>query len=106
VRRAAERRLGAGDGRLAGRAREDQLPARAVPSHQGPPRRQDGHPGRCGVDAPAAYHLLRDGTYCDDLGIDHFDVQNRSKAIRRLLTRLQDLGCNLPEPALMSPRAS
>jgi transposase len=44
----------------------------------------------------AAYHMLRDGTEYNDLGIDHFDRQDRSKAIRRLLKRLQDLGCDVP----------
>jgi transposase len=44
----------------------------------------------------AAYHMLRDGTEYNDLGSEHFDRQDRSKTIRRLLKRLQDLGCDVP----------
>src|SRR6478672_10720514 len=47
----------------------------------------------------AAYHMLRDGTEYNDLGSEHFDHQDRSKTIRRLLKRLQDLGCDVPELA-------
>jgi len=45
----------------------------------------------------AAYHMLRDGTEYADLGAEYFDRQDKSKAIRRLLKRLQDLGCDIPE---------
>jgi transposase len=44
----------------------------------------------------AAYHMLRDGTEYNDLGSDHFDRQDRAKTIRRLMKRLQDLGCDVP----------
>jgi transposase len=44
----------------------------------------------------AAYHMLRDGTEYNDLGSEHFDRQDRSKTIRRLIKRLQDLGCDVP----------
>jgi transposase len=44
-----------------------------------------------------AYHMLRDGTQYNDLGSEHFDRQDRSKTIRRLLKRLQDLGCDVPD---------
>lgn len=44
----------------------------------------------------AAYHMLRDGTEYNDLGSEHFDRHDRSKTIRRLLKRLQDLGCDVP----------
>jgi hypothetical protein len=47
----------------------------------------------------AAFHMLRDGTEYNDLGSEHFDRQDRSKTIRRLLKRLQDLGCDVPELA-------
>jgi transposase len=47
----------------------------------------------------AAFHMLRDGTEYADLGSEHFDRQDRSKTIRRLLKRLQDLGCNVPVAA-------
>lgn len=45
----------------------------------------------------AAYHMLRNGTEYTDLGADHFDRHDRSKTIRRLVKRLQDLGCDIPE---------
>jgi transposase len=44
----------------------------------------------------AAFHMLRDGTEYNDLGANHFDHQDRTKTIRRLMKRLQDLGCNVP----------
>ena len=47
----------------------------------------------------AAYHMLRDGTEYHDLGSEHFDRHDRSKTIRRLLKRLQDLGCDVPVAA-------
>jgi transposase len=40
--------------------------------------------------------MLRDGVECADLGADYLDRQDRSKTIRRLLKRLQDLGCGVP----------
>jgi hypothetical protein len=43
--------------------------------------------------------MLRDGTEYNDLGNDHFDRHDKSKTIRRLLKRLQDLGCVVPELA-------
>jgi hypothetical protein len=45
----------------------------------------------------AAYHMLRDGVEYIDLGADFLDRQDRTKTIRRLLKRLQDLGCDVPE---------
>jgi transposase len=47
----------------------------------------------------AAFHMLRDGTEYNDLGSEHFAHQDRSKTIRRLLKRLQDLGCDVPVEA-------
>jgi hypothetical protein len=44
----------------------------------------------------AAFHMLRDGVEYADLGADYLDRQDRSKTIRRLLKRLQDLGCDVP----------
>lgn len=43
----------------------------------------------------AAYFMLRDGVAYRDLGADHFDRRDRSKAIHRLVRRLQDLGCDV-----------
>jgi transposase len=43
----------------------------------------------------AAYFMLRDGVEYQDLGSDHFDRRDRSKAIRRLVRRLHDLGCDV-----------
>lgn len=44
----------------------------------------------------AVYHMLQDGVEYVDLGADFLDQQDRSKTIRRLLKRLQDLGCDVP----------
>jgi transposase len=47
----------------------------------------------------AAYHMLRDGVEYNDLGADHFARHDKTKTIRRLLKRLADLGCDVPELA-------
>src|SRR5271155_3233267 len=38
------------------------------------------------------YHLLRDGTVYQDLGMSHFDSMNRDRAAKSLVRRLQALG--------------
>jgi transposase len=38
------------------------------------------------------YHLLRDGTVYQDLGMSHFDNMNRDRAAKSLVRRLQALG--------------
>ncbi len=43
----------------------------------------------------AAWHMLKDRVEYKDLGTDHFARRDRSKAIRRLLRRLDDLGCKV-----------
>lgn len=43
----------------------------------------------------AAYHMLRNRVPYKDLGADHFTRRDRSKAIQRLLRRLNDLGCQV-----------
>ena len=43
----------------------------------------------------AAYHMLKNGVPYQDLGADHFTPRDRSKAIQRLVRRLNDLGCNV-----------
>ena len=40
----------------------------------------------------AAFHMLRDGTVYADLGADHFERADRSKAVNRLVRRLDTLG--------------
>jgi transposase len=40
----------------------------------------------------AVYHMLRDGTFYQDLGPDHFQRRDTRKLANRLLTRLKDLG--------------
>jgi transposase len=50
----------------------------------------------------AAYHMLKKGVEYRDLGAEHFSRRDRSKAIQRLIRRLNDLGCQIqvsPEPA-------
>lgn len=43
----------------------------------------------------AAYHMLKNGLEYKDLGADHFTRRDRSKAIQRLVRRLNDLGCDV-----------
>jgi transposase len=43
----------------------------------------------------AAYHMLKNGLEYRDLGADHFSRRDRSKAIQRLVRRLNDLGCDV-----------
>lgn len=43
----------------------------------------------------SAYYVLRDGVDYHDLGPENFDRRDRSKAVRRLVRRLADLGCNV-----------
>jgi hypothetical protein len=40
----------------------------------------------------AAYHMLKDGTLCQDLGANHFDNRDKGKQALRLVNRLQSLG--------------
>jgi transposase len=43
----------------------------------------------------AAYHMLKNRVPYQDLGADHFTRRDRSKVIRRLIRRLNDLGCQV-----------
>jgi len=38
------------------------------------------------------YHILKDGTVYNDLGIDHFDRTNSQRLKNRLIKRLESLG--------------
>jgi transposase len=40
----------------------------------------------------AAYHMLQNGTFYEDLGADHFDRRAKAKHVLRLVNRLQNLG--------------
>jgi transposase len=40
----------------------------------------------------AIYHMLKDGTYYQDLGYDHFDRRAKAAHTKRLVNRLQNLG--------------
>jgi hypothetical protein len=40
----------------------------------------------------AAYFILRDGVDYKDLGPDYFERQDKNRAVRRHVKRLQDLG--------------
>lgn len=43
----------------------------------------------------AAYHMLRDGTFYEDLGPRHFDRISKDAQVRRLVRRLTELGCTV-----------
>ncbi|MGH7921530.1 MAG: IS110 family transposase, partial [Candidatus Dormibacteraceae bacterium] len=40
----------------------------------------------------AVYHMLKEGTYYQDLGSDHFDRRDREAIVRRNVRRLESLG--------------
>ena len=43
----------------------------------------------------AAYHMLKNGTFYEDIGADHFDRRAQAKQVLRLVNRLQNLGYNV-----------
>jgi transposase len=43
----------------------------------------------------AVYYVIRDGTPYKDLGIRYFDQKDKSRAARRFVARLQQLGYNV-----------
>jgi transposase len=52
--------------------------------------------------ATTIYHMLKDGTFYQDLGPDHFTKRNKTAHTKRLVTRLQSLGYDVqisPLPA-------
>ena len=49
------------------------------------------HPAVC-QGPTAAYHLVKDGTFYQDLGATHFDRRRPDAQARRLIKRLADLG--------------
>ena len=46
----------------------------------------------------SAYHILREQVPYKDLGPQHFDRQNKTRTIKRLVRRLRDLGCDVQIP--------
>ncbi len=40
----------------------------------------------------AAYHMIKNGTFYEDLGADHFERRAKPVQIKRLLAKLQALG--------------
>jgi len=50
----------------------------------------------------AIWHMLKNGVQYRDLGADHFSRRDRTKAILRLVRRLNDLGCDVQ----LSPQAA
>lgn len=50
----------------------------------------------------AAYHMLKNGVEYRDLGADHFTRRDKSKAIQRLVRRLNDLDCEVQLNARVS----
>ncbi len=48
----------------------------------------------------AAFFMLRDGVEYRDLGSDHFERRDKTKAIGRLIRRLGDLGCQVEVKAV------
>ena len=50
----------------------------------------------------AAYHMLKNGTFYEDLGSNHFDKRAKGKQVLRLVNRLQNLGFTVE----ITPRAA
>jgi len=50
----------------------------------------------------AAYHMIKDGTFYEDLGADHFDKRSNASHTRRLIRRLANLGYDVE----IKPRAA
>jgi hypothetical protein len=50
----------------------------------------------------AAYHVLRDGVECADLGADHFDRRNERHNVKHLVRRLEDMGIGVTHPGRMT----
>jgi len=50
----------------------------------------------------AAYHMLQNGTFYEDLGANHFDNRAQRKHVLRLVNRLQNLGFDVE----ITPRAA
>ena len=88
-----------GDRRLGCGAGQDQLLACPVPAHQGPPRRQEGHPRRGRLDAHRRLPHAARRHRVQRPRQRSLRPPRRSKTIRRLLKRLQDLGCDVPAVA-------
>jgi hypothetical protein len=40
----------------------------------------------------AAYHTLKDGTFHQDLGVDHLIKRDKARIAARLVKRIKDLG--------------
>jgi transposase len=51
----------------------------------------------------AAYHMLRDGTFYQDLGPDHFGHRGRGDRAARLVKQLTALGYIVQPPAPVAP---
>jgi transposase len=51
----------------------------------------------------AAYHMLRDGAFYQDLGPDHFGHRGRGDRTARLVKRLTALGYSVQPPAQLAP---
>jgi hypothetical protein len=64
--------------------------SRPIPTSARSPRRQVGD-RRSAHPCSSAHHMLKDGTFYQDLGADHFDRRASSAQIKRLLAKLQNL---------------
>ncbi len=73
--------------------RKDSYFRVAFSSSRKPPwtERRPSSPSPLSILSPV-YHLLRDGTVYQDLGMSHFDSMNRDRAAKSLVRRLQALG--------------
>jgi hypothetical protein len=49
------------------------------------------------------FHLIRDGSACTRTGASHYDEQYKPKVMRRLVERLQKLGCYVTLEPIEAP---
>ena len=79
-------------GRLGSRAQERLVPARAVLPTQARRGPKKAIVAVAASMLKAAFHMLRDGCFYQDLGGDHFDKAAKERATKRLV-RVWPSGC-------------
>ena len=73
-------------------AGQEHLPAGPVPAPQTAPRAKKAAIAVAASILTAVYHLLRDGTFYNDLGPQHFARHDKTCAAMRLVRGIKDLG--------------
>jgi hypothetical protein len=77
---------------LGGGAHQGHLLPRPIPPPAQPPRPQKAIGAVAASMLTTAYHMLKNGTLYEDLGVNHFDNRAKDKQALRLINRLKHLG--------------